>query len=216
MEVAEAISAYRSPAEIAERTNSVDEDSPPTAWTSTDRAATQSGPGRSRSQWPFLVAPRKRMRSGDRPGLQNRRAAGNPVTGGFDPHSLPPIFQQLNAPLPWMATRPSKTCWSLARPCQGVALTGHSPFPRPAVFSFLSSTWGRADQQTSHDSNRVWGVLFCSPVFRFPSAPKGLSARRKSVKITSWATLHPPGMKLPSASARRRCRSFFSSVFCWS
>ena len=30
------------------------------------------------------------MRSGDRPGLQNRRAAGNPVTGGFDSHSLPP------------------------------------------------------------------------------------------------------------------------------
>src|SRR5579862_3036157 len=30
------------------------------------------------------------MRSGDRPGLQNRRAAGSPVTGGFDPHSLPP------------------------------------------------------------------------------------------------------------------------------
>ena len=30
------------------------------------------------------------MRSGDRPGLQNRRAAGNPVAGGFDPHSLPP------------------------------------------------------------------------------------------------------------------------------
>jgi hypothetical protein len=32
------------------------------------------------------------MRSGDRPGLQNRRAAGLPVVGGFDPHSLPPIF----------------------------------------------------------------------------------------------------------------------------
>jgi hypothetical protein len=32
------------------------------------------------------------MRSGDRPGLQNRRVAGNPVTGGFDPHSLPPIL----------------------------------------------------------------------------------------------------------------------------
>ena len=30
------------------------------------------------------------MRSGDRPGLQNRRVAGIPVTGGFDPHSLPP------------------------------------------------------------------------------------------------------------------------------
>ena len=27
---------------------------------------------------------------------------------------------------------------------------------------FLSSTWGRADQQTSQDSNRVWGVLFCA------------------------------------------------------
>jgi hypothetical protein len=33
------------------------------------------------------------MRSGDRPGLQNRRAAGLPVVGGFDPHSLPPILQ---------------------------------------------------------------------------------------------------------------------------
>ena len=37
----------------------------------------------------------KRMRSGDRPGLQNRRAAGNPVAGGFDPHSLPPFFDSL-------------------------------------------------------------------------------------------------------------------------
>ena len=35
------------------------------------------------------------MRSGDRPGLQNRRVAGNPVTGGFDPHSLPPVFDGL-------------------------------------------------------------------------------------------------------------------------
>ncbi len=32
----------------------------------------------------------KRMRSGDRPGLQNRRVASSGVTGGFDPHSLPP------------------------------------------------------------------------------------------------------------------------------
>jgi len=29
----------------------------------------------------------------------------------------------------------------------------------------LSSTWGRADQQTSQDSNRVWGVLFCAENF---------------------------------------------------
>ena len=27
---------------------------------------------------------------------------------------------------------------------------------------FLSSTWGRADRHTPHDSNRVWGVLFCT------------------------------------------------------
>ena len=33
----------------------------------------------------------KRLRSGDRPGLQNRREAGNPVTDGFDSHSLPPF-----------------------------------------------------------------------------------------------------------------------------
>jgi hypothetical protein len=37
------------------------------------------------------------MRSGDRPGLQNRRVAGNPVTDGFDPHTLPPfIFSELS------------------------------------------------------------------------------------------------------------------------
>ncbi len=40
------------------------------------------------------------MRSGDRPGLQNRRAAGDPVTGGFDPHSLPP-FVCNELPLTW-------------------------------------------------------------------------------------------------------------------
>jgi len=33
---------------------------------------------------------RKRMGSGDPPGLQNRRAAGFPVAGAFDSHTLPP------------------------------------------------------------------------------------------------------------------------------
>jgi hypothetical protein len=32
------------------------------------------------------------MRSGDRPGLQNRWTAGHPAVGGFDSHSLPPIL----------------------------------------------------------------------------------------------------------------------------
>ena len=33
----------------------------------------------------------KRLLAGANPGLQNRRVAGNPVTDGFDPHSLPPF-----------------------------------------------------------------------------------------------------------------------------
>ena len=36
---------------------------------------------------------------------------------------------------------------------------------------FSSSTWGRADQQTSHDSNRVWGVLFCAHIAALESLP---------------------------------------------
>ena len=32
------------------------------------------------------------MGSGDPPGLQNRRAAGLPVAGAFDSHTLPPTF----------------------------------------------------------------------------------------------------------------------------
>jgi hypothetical protein len=43
------------------------------------------------------------MRSGDRPGLQNRWAAGFPVAGGFDPHSLPPTY-------PNFCTRPRAAC----------------------------------------------------------------------------------------------------------
>jgi hypothetical protein len=31
------------------------------------------------------------MGSGDPPGLQNRRAAGFPVAGAFDSHTLPPF-----------------------------------------------------------------------------------------------------------------------------
>ena len=35
---------------------------------------------------------RKRMGSGDPPGLQNRWEAGLPVSGAFDSHTLPPSF----------------------------------------------------------------------------------------------------------------------------
>jgi len=33
------------------------------------------------------------MGSGDPPGLQNRRAAGHPVAGAFDSHTLPPLVK---------------------------------------------------------------------------------------------------------------------------
>ena len=60
-----------------------------------------------------------------------------------------------------MEKRNSRTGWlpswqSMAR--RYYLLAGGS-----GLVSFLSSTWGRADQHTSHDSNRVWGVLFCTP-----------------------------------------------------
>src|ERR671924_666401 len=38
------------------------------------------------------------MGSGDPPGLQNRRAAGFPVAGVFDSHTLPPEFRAVPAP----------------------------------------------------------------------------------------------------------------------
>jgi hypothetical protein len=41
------------------------------------------------------AASRKRMRSGDRPGLQNRRSSSFGGDGGFDSHSLPPFFNNL-------------------------------------------------------------------------------------------------------------------------
>jgi hypothetical protein len=42
-----------------------------------------------------------------------------------------------------------------------MAHPSHLPDAGTDVELSLSSTWGRADQHTSHDSNRVWGVLFC-------------------------------------------------------
>ena len=56
-------------------------------------AGTESGRMKSRFHHGTLIkSARKRIQSGDWLGLQNRRVAGNPVTDGFDPHSLPPFF----------------------------------------------------------------------------------------------------------------------------
>src|ERR1700730_16225632 len=44
----------------------------------------------------------------------------------------------------------------------------HLPTDRLKLTSSLSSAWGRADRHTSHDSNRVWGVLFCSRILGVP------------------------------------------------
>ena len=78
----------------------------------------------------------------------------------------------------------------------------------------LSSTWGRADQQTSHDSNRVGGVLFCAILSDPASAiPRERSDPRKSVKIISWVTPHLPGIEFFCACGRRRFRSPGSPLF---
>ena len=50
----------------------------------------------------------------------------------------------------------------LPRSCHGMAHSGHIRVCRLGIVLFSSSTWGRADQHTSQDSNRVWGVLFCA------------------------------------------------------
>src|SRR6267154_6424008 len=42
-----------------------------------------------------------------------------------------------------------------------MARQSHILLSRSKIVLFSSSTWGRADQQTSRDSNRVWDVLFC-------------------------------------------------------
>src|SRR5271165_2007774 len=87
---------------------------------------------------------------------------------------------------PWCGSLPGGCCGRntciiicLGTSCAGLPIraiygTGE-PFTRVGgrVRVFLSSTWGRADQQTSRDSNRVWGVLFCgeNPFLAAPFVP---------------------------------------------
>jgi hypothetical protein len=47
-----------------------------------------------------------------------------------------------------------------------MARTSHLPILAVAVVSFLSSTWGRADQQTSHDSNESGAFCFARNFFQ--------------------------------------------------
>ena len=51
----------------------------------------------------------KRRCPGGCPGFQNRRVAGFPVTGGFDPHSLPPfVLNKLNVHRADLRVRPRR------------------------------------------------------------------------------------------------------------
>ena len=50
------------------------------------------------------------MGSGDSPGLQNRRAAGLPVAGGFDSHSLPPMPGFLRCAQDFACGLPLRSC----------------------------------------------------------------------------------------------------------
>jgi hypothetical protein len=76
----------------------------------------------------------------------------------------------------------------------------HAPFPasRHRVRLFSSSTWGRADQQTSHDSNRVWDVLFCAQIGR------EIGLRRISIHRTMRRQFRRPH-KLTTAALRHSC-----------
>src|SRR5260370_13702323 len=49
-----------------------------------------------------------------------------------------------------------------------MARQSHIRLSKSTIVLFSSSTWGRADQQTSRDSNRVWDVLFCVLLFSVP------------------------------------------------
>src|SRR5215469_1630977 len=81
-----------------------------------------------------------------------------------------------------------------------VALGSYLPPGGVRVELCLSSTWGRADQQTSQDSNRVWGVLFCArksiPAFYrtlFLLSPDGKRSLppSSSMVVDLWAPLLP-------------------------
>ena len=64
------------------------------------------------------------MGSGDPPGLQNRRAAGLPVAGAFDSHTLPPFFNDL-ASSPAVSTAHGDGAtddWALGRTARGTFL----------------------------------------------------------------------------------------------
>ena len=70
------------------------------------------------------------MGSGDPPGLQNRRAAGFPVAGAFDSHTLPPFT---------MDALHYAHCLRIALPEGGAQLV-HSSLQTPHGFGRISLT----------------------------------------------------------------------------
>jgi hypothetical protein len=97
------------------------------------------------------------MRSGDRPGLQNRRAAGLPVAGAFDSHTLPPLIKSTKL-LGFSVLRPHQVSVSIVCPlgqecgaphsCPNVKLLGmwswHAKAWQIAVSDISNSTFLRA------------------------------------------------------------------------
>src|SRR5579863_28627 len=87
-----------------------------------------------------------------------------------------------------------------------MARRSHLPVCSLRLLSLLSSTWGRADQQASHDSNRVWGVLFCALI----STPPGRSPR-----LVAGVLAGAVACTAPAQASRRVDSGSYTAFFCF-
>ena len=96
---------------------------------------------------------RKRLSSGDGPGLQNRRAAGQPVVGAFDSHTLPPCFTRINT-----GRLGYRTC-TCARPCASFVMCSNAP---SSLCMFATGSLAPTNREDSSI-----GAVFCSKWLRY-------------------------------------------------
>jgi integrase len=95
------------------------------------------------------------MGSGDPPGLQNRRAAGLPVAGAFDSHTLPPhfclIFCKHDGKPVWRGC----DCPKFLRYSGDVCLCGHSHKGRLHRFPTGVRSWAQAEEKREEAQKRI-------------------------------------------------------------
>ncbi len=97
-----------------------------------------------------------------------------------------------------------------------IAPPSHLPNSGSRLELFLSSTWGRADQQTLHDSNRVWGVLFCPKPF-LPYLLEGLASELFLLppKCFDGVDLSAPLVAVPAPQGAEPCPSGLHAANSW-